>query len=61
MGVKALSLTCNLSGGSVGTIQLYDLLQTYLLNPAARDEINHLVGGIRKQHLDLDNEQSGSK
>jgi ferric-dicitrate binding protein FerR (iron transport regulator) len=42
-GVRALMLACNLAGGSTGDIQLYDLLDKYLRDPEARQEINRVV------------------
>lgn len=42
-GVRAFVLACNLSGGSVGTLQLYELLNLYLGDPTARDAINDSV------------------
>jgi hypothetical protein len=42
-GVVALVLECNLSGGSVGNVDLYKLVRAYLQNPAARNEINAVV------------------
>jgi DNA-binding transcriptional regulator YdaS (Cro superfamily) len=42
-GVIALVLACNLSGGSVGDMDLYRLIRTYLLDQSARDEINDVV------------------
>ncbi|WP_449412068.1 hypothetical protein [Pandoraea soli] len=48
-GVRALVLTCNLSGGSAGDVQLYELLQTYLRNPAARHELNDVVQSAKKR------------
>jgi len=42
-GVRALMLACNLTGGSVGPIQLYDLMAVYFQDPEARAEINRVV------------------
>lgn len=42
--VIALVVHSNLSGGSVGDMNLYKLIRTYLWNPAARSEINAVVG-----------------
>lgn len=42
-GVVALVAHCNLSGGSVGDMNLYKLIRTYLWSPQARTEINSLV------------------
>jgi hypothetical protein len=43
-GVVALVVHSNLSGGSVGDMDLYKLVRTYLLDPRARSEINAVVG-----------------
>jgi hypothetical protein len=45
-GVVALVLECNLSGGSVGDIDLYTLIRNYLWHPEARTEINAIVKRI---------------
>lgn len=42
-GVIALVHACNLSGGSVGDVDIYKLLRTYLHCDGARDEINAVV------------------
>jgi hypothetical protein len=42
-GVVALVLECNLTGGSVGDVDLYKLVRTYLHNLTARNEINAVV------------------
>lgn len=42
-GVVAFLVHCNLSGGSVGFMDLYKLIRTYLWNPQARTEINVVV------------------
>lgn len=42
--VIALVVHSNLSGGSVGDMNLYKLIRTYLRNPTARSEINAVVG-----------------
>ncbi|WAL81855.1 hypothetical protein OYT13_18805 [Pandoraea sp. XJJ-1] len=47
--VRALVLACNLSGGSTGNVQLYELLRTYLHNPLARVKINDVVSEAGKQ------------
>jgi lantibiotic modifying enzyme len=41
-----LSELLNLSGGSVGTIDLYKLLQAYILDPKKREEINKITRGF---------------
>ncbi|SOE81011.1 hypothetical protein SAMN05446927_4265 [Caballeronia arationis] len=43
MGVHAFVLACNLSGGSVGDVQIYDLLTAYLQDHVARTAINEAV------------------
>lgn len=43
-GVVALVVHSNLSGGSVGDMNLYKLIRTYLWDPRARTEINAVVG-----------------
>lgn len=43
-GVIALVHACNLSGGSMGDMNLYKLMRTYLRSPDARAEINGVVG-----------------
>lgn len=43
-GVVAFVVHCNLSGGSVGFMDLYRLIRTYLWSPLARSEINAVVG-----------------
>ncbi|SKC49147.1 hypothetical protein [Paraburkholderia hospita] len=60
MGVKALVLSCNLSGGSAGDVQLYELLQTYLQNPDARQKLNSVVRQTRQQRPSPATEQSRS-
>lgn len=42
-GVRALVLACNLSGGSVGDVQLYDLLNVYLRDCETARGINEVV------------------
>lgn len=42
-GVIAFVLACNLSGGSMGDMDLYKLIRTYLWSDAARAEINDVV------------------
>lgn len=42
-GVVALVVHCNLSAGSVGDMNLYKVLRTYLWNARARIEINAVV------------------
>ena len=42
-GVIALVHACNLSGGSVGDMDLYKLMRTYLWDDVARTEINAVV------------------
>jgi len=42
-GVVALVLECNLSGGSVGDMDLYKLARCYLQNQNARTEINAII------------------
>lgn len=58
MGVKALVLACNLSGGSAGDVQLYELLQTYLQNHEARQHINSIVRQTRQRRSRLTIEQA---
>lgn len=41
--VVAIVLFLELSGGSTGDIDLYALLQTYLLDPSKRAEINQIL------------------
>lgn len=43
MGVVLFTLLCDLSGGSVGNINLYALLQEYLLDIDKRKRINEIV------------------
>jgi hypothetical protein len=43
-GVVAFVVHCNLSGGSVGAMNLYKLIGTYLLNPLAQSDLNAVVG-----------------
>lgn len=43
-GVVALVLATNLSGGSMGDMDLYKLVRTYLGSDDARTEINAVVG-----------------
>ena len=43
LGVIALTDFYNLSGGSIGTIDLYQLLQKYFLDKDKRKEINEIV------------------
>ena len=43
LGVVALTDFYNLSGGSIGTIDLYQLLQKYFLDKGKRKEINEIV------------------
>ena len=42
-GVVALLLINNMSGGSVGDVDLYELLHKYLLNKTARKQINQIL------------------
>lgn len=42
--VVAFVVHCNLSGGSVGDMNLYKLIRTYLWSPQARAEMNVVVG-----------------
>lgn len=42
-GVVALVLACNLSGGSIGDMDLYKLVGTYLWSEQARAAINDVV------------------
>lgn len=42
-GVKALVAHCNLSGGSMGDMDLYKLVRTYLWDEEARAAINVIV------------------
>ena len=42
-GVRLLMLVCNLAGESADNIPLYDLLDRYLRDPKAREEINRVV------------------
>lgn len=42
-GVIALTLACNLSGGSMNNMDLYRLARAYIWNEAARAEINDVV------------------
>ncbi len=42
-GVVALLLINNMSGGSVGDVDLYELLHKYLLNRSARKQINQIM------------------
>ena len=44
-GVVALLLINNMSGGSAGDVDLYNLLHKYLLNKAIRKQINQLLKG----------------
>lgn len=60
MGVRAFVLACNLSGGSVGDVQLYELLQTYLQNPEERQKLNSVVRQSNKRRPRLTTEQSRS-
>lgn len=43
-GVVTFVVHCNLSGGSVGTMNLYKLLESYFRDDAARTEMNAVVG-----------------
>ncbi|CAJ0698007.1 hypothetical protein [Ralstonia mannitolilytica] len=43
MGVRALSLVCNLRGGSTGDIDLYQLIRAYFWDQDARRRINEIV------------------
>jgi len=43
LGVVALTDFYNLSGGSIGSIDLYQLLQTYFLDKDKREKINEIV------------------
>ena len=42
-GVRVFVLACNLSGGSVGVVQLYELLRAYLQNSQARESMNDIA------------------
>ena len=42
-GVSALVLINNMSGGTVGDVNLYRLLQRYLFNKDDRDKINSII------------------
>ena len=42
-GIVALLLTNNMSGGSVGNVDLYSLLHHYLLNKESRKQINLIL------------------
>lgn len=42
-GVIALVHSCNLSGGSIGDVDLYKLVRTYLFDQEARAKINAVV------------------
>lgn len=42
-GVIAFVHACKLSGGSVGNMDLYKLMRTYLWHPEARADINAIV------------------
>lgn len=42
-GVVALLLINNMSGGSVGDVDLYELLHKYLLNKNVRKQINQII------------------
>ena len=44
-GVVAFIKRVNMMCGSAGSIDLYSLLQTYLLDREKRDEINRIVKG----------------
>jgi hypothetical protein len=46
-GVIALLLQLNLSGGSVGNVDLYRLIRTYLWDESARVEMNKIVDKLR--------------
>ncbi len=41
--------TLNLSGGSSGNMDLYNLLQSYLKNPESRKKINDVIFESRKK------------
>lgn len=43
MGVRALALTCNLWGGSMGDVDIYRLMQAYFRDKEARQRINEIV------------------
>ncbi len=45
-GVTALVLINNMSGGSVDNVDLYQLLQRYLLNKDDRKQINLIISKI---------------
>lgn len=42
-GIVALLLINNMSGGSAGDVDLYNLLHKYLLNKTARKQINQIL------------------
>ncbi|WP_149137295.1 hypothetical protein [Cupriavidus campinensis] len=44
MGVRAMALACNLHGGSTGDVDIYRLMQAYLWDRDARQQINEIVG-----------------
>jgi hypothetical protein len=46
-GVIAMVLQLNLSGGSVGEVDLYRLIRSYLWDEETRVEINKIVDGVR--------------
>lgn len=50
--VVAFTDVLNIEGGSIGDIDLYELMQIYLLYPKRRAEINSLVGKIRKEEFE---------
>lgn len=43
-GIVAFVVHCNLSGGSVGAMNLYKLIEAYLWDAQAQAEINAVVG-----------------
>ncbi|MFZ6772420.1 hypothetical protein ACO0LB_06840 [Undibacterium sp. SXout7W] len=46
-GVVALVLHCNLSGGSMADMDLYNLVKTYLRNTDARASMNAIIANAR--------------
>lgn len=48
-GVSLLGAYWNLSGGSIGNLDLYELLQVYMRSDKARDEINKVVSSRLKE------------
>ena len=41
--VRFISVALNTTGGSVGDVNLYKLLQAYILNPEKRQQINEII------------------